>query len=646
MKAKEAYDSFRPDIEGLRALAVLSVLAFHHQWGPFSGGFVGVDVFFVISGYLISRNILSEAQAGSFSIVQFYIRRARRLFPALFFVVALTLVVGIIFSSPGDLQRIAVSAMASIFSVSNIYFWSQSGYFDAVMIQKPLLHTWSLAVEEQFYLVWPVFVVVLARYVERQRVALLLLFALGLISVWAAEQWLSSDPAGAFYLMPYRICEFTVGAICAWVPHRSHRGIEGEVLSVLALSLIIYPVFYYSDATLFPGFAALLPCLGAAMLIFFNGGGVSRWILTNPVAAGIGRVSYSLYLVHWPIYVFYRQWKGSELDAQGVLIVSAASFVFAIIMYKYVEQPFRARGSLHLISIKTRTFSRLFTILTAVLMMVSVSIWKGDGWGWRYSVDLVRLAQESEAEQKARFKPYLQHCRSKSGSSCDSPSDGNNVFIIGDSHAPDIFNALVEEYPEFHYVFHGMAGCPPLAREDFGLLTVKHPKRKACVSRNEKLFYGSQLAEADLVIINTVFQWYKPEHLIHAVAQIRNKTNAPIVVLGNYLIFDVDFPDLVVKHGSIKMDDYYAERLSGNTFAYERELESLSKSSEFTYISKRKLFCKDASVNSCPILFDGKLFTYDRHHLSLAAARHLGEELRKSNGKIFEELGSGQSPGK
>jgi len=631
---------FRPDIEGLRALAVLAVIAFHHQWGLFSGGFIGVDVFFVISGYLITRNILSESRSGRFSFKAFYMRRARRLLPALFFTVAVTLLVGYFVSTPADLMLIAESSMASIFSVSNLYFWMQSGYFDVAANQKPLLHTWSLSVEEQFYLVWPLLVVFLSRNAQSPRIAVALMSVLGVISVWAAERWLSTDSAGAFFLTPFRINEFVLGAICAWIPLRSHRGrLEGEVFSVIALGMIVYPMYSYTDATAFPGISALLPSLGAAMLILFNGGGASRWILTNPVATGIGRISYSLYLAHWPIFVFYRQWKGSEFSLQDTVLVSIASLVLAVFMYKFIEQPFRSRGTLHDVTITTRIFARIYVSVCAGLVVVSVAILLSNGFAWRYQSDLVHFVQETDAERKERFKPYLMRCRMKNALSCDVPTERSNIVILGDSHAPDIFNALIEQYPKLHYVFHGGGGgCPPLTREDYNLLTVKHPNRDSCIANNEKLLYGDQLVRADLVVINTVFLWYMPEHLTHAIVQIRKATNAPIVVLGNYMVFDDDLPDLVVKHGVTTMDEYYVDRLSENTFAYEEELESLSKILGFTYISKRKLFCGNDSVMSCPIIFDGKLFTYDRHHLSLAAAKHLGYEIDKYYGSIFRGL--------
>lgn len=631
--------NFRSDIEGLRALAIIAVIAFHHQWGGFSGGFVGVDVFFVISGYLISRNILAETRNNTFSIKEFYIRRVRRLFPALFFTVALILLAGAFLSSPAGLQQVGASGIAAIFSVSNIYFWAQSGYFDTAAIQKPLLHTWSLSVEEQFYLIWPVLVVLLSRYIPSRRIALTLLATLGVLSVVAAEWWLRTDASGAFYLTPFRIGEFVLGAVCAWMPSRSPRGrLDAEVFSVIGLALIAYPVFVYTDSTSFPGMAALLPCMGAAMLIYFNGGGASRWILTNPLAAWIGKISYSLYLVHWPIFVFYRQWLGHELGGKDAVAIGLISFALATLMYQYVEQPFRARGPLHLVRIKTSVFAKIFISLTVLLVAVSASMWKGDGWAWRYPESLSELAREADAEMKLRFNPYRERCLKKGMPSCDMASKGANVFVIGDSHSTDLFNALAFQYPDVHLMFSGLGGCPPLTKEDFGLLDMKLPNRKACMERNEEWLYGNRLEKVDLIVINTVFSWYKPEHLAHTIEQLHKITKAPIVVFGNYLFFEEDFPDLVVSHGVTRMDEYYHQRLSKITFEDGSELESLSRRLGFTYISKRKLWCKNESVMSCPIIFDGKLFTYDRNHLSLAAARSLGGELEKSYGSIFKTI--------
>lgn len=644
--------SFRADIEGLRALAVVAVLAFHNGWATtFSGGFVGVDVFFVISGYLITRNILSRAERGSFSFRDFYIRRARRLLPALYLTVFLTVAIGTVVASPVDLRHIGESAIATIFSVSNVYFWNQSGYFDSAAIQKPLLHTWSLAVEEQFYLVWPLVVVFLSRYFRNRRYhAVAVLVLLGALSVWATEYALRTDASGAFYLTPYRIGEFALGAICAWLPIRKPLpGAAREALALLGLGLILYAVFRITEATRFPGLMALVPCVGAALLIYFGDSKVAKLVLANRLAVGIGRISYSLYLAHWPVYVFFRQWRGGEPGMAASMGISAISLLLAMAMYRYIEQPFRIRGQDgRAMTIPTRSFAKLFGGVAACLVLTSGLIWAGEGWAWRFPNNLSQLAREAESEKNARFGPYRQRCLKKNNSeTCSEPAAGVNVFILGDSHAPDAFNALVAQYPQYHYVMESLPRCPPLVREDYRLLTDKFPHRDGCIALNDKLLYeGTQLSKADLVVINTVFGWYRPEHLTHSIEQIRKITNSPIVVLGNYLLFDEDVPNMVIRHGNKTMDEYYEKRLAYNAFAFDDELLAMSEQMGFTYISKRRLFCKGDSVLDCPLMFGNKLFTYDRHHLSLAAASEMGKALSGSFDTLLAGIETSKLGGK
>lgn len=637
----QAKSIFRPEIEGLRALAVLSVLAFHHNWAPFfAGGFVGVDVFFVISGYLITRNIFVRADAGAFSFKYFYVRRIRRLFPAHFFTIAITLAAGILISSPGDLKHIGESAVASVFSASNFYFWTQAGYFDSAAIQKPLLHTWTLSVEEQFYLIWPVAVVLLVRYWRNPRHAVVALVVLGLFSTFGAEMAVDRDPSEAFYLMPYRMGEFALGAICAWLPERKAPAWADDLMVLSGLMLIFFAVFRFTETTRFPGMTALIPCLGTAMVIHFGKNSrVAVLLLANRAAVGIGRISYSLYLIHWPLYAFFRQIYGGDPGLGEGLAISAASMIIAMGMYKYIEQPFRFRNESKQSVISTLGFIKLFAALTLCLVVISTLIWTGDGLAWRFPDNLARFAQEAEAEKNARFDLYRERCLSKSNGVCDEPKQGRtNVLVIGDSHAADAFNALAMQYSQHHYMFSGMAGCPPLVREDFGLFTAKHPNRDSCIERNESLLYGDRLSGADLVVINTVFSWYKPEHLAHTIRQIRTKTSAPIVVFGNYLFFNEDVPDMIVRHGSTQMDDVYSRNLDWHSLAFDDELEALSARLDFTYISKKKLFCRGDDINDCPLIIDDKLFTYDRHHLSVSAARHMGRLLEKYHNLIFEQV--------
>ncbi len=331
----------RADIDGLRALAVVPVVLYHFHVAPFGGGYVGVDVFFVISGFLITGLIHAEMRSGEYSLAAFYERRARRILPALFAVVAAAAVAALFLLFPADLRRFGESVAATALFVSNFDFWQQSGYFDAGAEAKPLLHTWSLAVEEQFYLLFPL---LLGLFRSAGRRGLLLLagglalasFGFGL---WAVRAY----PAMAFYLAPARVWELMLGAILALaeVP-RPPRWIA-EALSLLGLALLAVAVFAFSPDTPMPGANALLPCLGAALLIYANGAGdtlAARGLSLRPMVFA-GLISYSLYLWHWPVFVFARYLRVAPLGAAETLALIALSVGLAVLSWRFVERPFR-----------------------------------------------------------------------------------------------------------------------------------------------------------------------------------------------------------------------------------------------------------------------------------------------------------------
>jgi peptidoglycan/LPS O-acetylase OafA/YrhL len=331
---------YRADIDGLRAIAVVVVILFHLGFERFSGGYVGVDVFFVISGFLITRMIRAQLGAESFSFSGFYVRRARRLFPALLVTVVASFVAACVLLAPQHLERVGGSTVSALFAVSNFYFWQESGYFDAEATLKPLLHTWSLGVEEQFYLLWPALLVALLRCSSRA-----VLGFLGLASVASlalGEYWLVSDPAAAFYLLPARVVELALGAAMVWlVDHTPRQRLLLEPLVWIGLSLILYATFDYDETTDFPGLSSLVPCIGAALLVYAGEARYSGWILRSRLAVGIGLISYPLYLIHWPLLVFTRYAKAEALDDFDRLAVAGFSLLGAAAIYRFVENPIR-----------------------------------------------------------------------------------------------------------------------------------------------------------------------------------------------------------------------------------------------------------------------------------------------------------------
>jgi peptidoglycan/LPS O-acetylase OafA/YrhL len=356
--------SYRPDIDGLRAVAVLSVVFFHAGLPLFSGGFVGVDVFFVISGYLITSIIRGQLVRGRFSIRDFYDRRIRRIFPALFTVVAASIIAGCWWMMPFDLQGFGANLAAMAGFASN-FFFIKTGYFDGGADIMPLMHTWSLAVEEQFYIVFPlVFALLARRGAKSTRWGLSLLLAGSLaVNVYGAL----NGTKYAFYTPWHRAWELLAGSILAlgWLPSIASRRLR-EALSLAGIAAIAIAVFSYDAETPFPGAAALLPVVGTVLLIHSGGGGPS-WVaqgLSTRGAVFIGLLSYSLYLWHWPIFVFARYRLMRELSASEGLLFSGLALLLAYVSWRFVERPFRSAGQPRG---RVFAFAFLSSIVTALL---------------------------------------------------------------------------------------------------------------------------------------------------------------------------------------------------------------------------------------------------------------------------------------
>ena len=337
---------YRAHVDGLRAIAILPVIFFHAGLG-FTGGYVGVDVFFVISGYLIGGLILKELDGGKFRITEFWERRIRRILPALAVVVIASLVAGWFLFFPEDFKKLGQSTLAQALLGANFYFYRDASYFAQGVDMKPLLHTWSLAVEEQFYLFFPFVLIALKRFSRKSITPGILIMGVAsfVLSVYCSHAHARAN----FYLLPMRAWELLVGSFLAAYPARQAAPRwASEGLSGLGLAGILYAVFFYTSETRFPGATALLPCLGAALIIWTNDHELSfvGKLLASRFMVFIGLISYSLYLWHWPVLVFYRYWSLAPISmVQGLLLV-LVSFGLAILSWKFVETPFRKKALL------------------------------------------------------------------------------------------------------------------------------------------------------------------------------------------------------------------------------------------------------------------------------------------------------------
>ena len=333
---------YRPDIDGLRAVAIVPVVLYHAGFALCGGGFVGVDVFFVISGYLIASFILAEIQSGEFSLGNFYLRRIRRIFPALFTMMAACALVGSLLLTPHAYRRLGESIAATALFSSNFLFWLQSGYFAAPLQERPLLHTWSLGVEEQFYLAFPIFLMLLCRFFPSRLPSVtltlcVLSFAVNILTVGTHANF-------AFFLAPARIWELFIGvllAVNAVAPPRSNEW--SEAAGWAGAVLIGCAVFGFSQSTVFPGFAALAPTLGAGLIIWAGAGGKGRVtrLLSGPGAVLVGKISYSLYLWHFPLLAFAAYASAGIPSLSMRLAMLAMSVILAFASWIYIEQPVR-----------------------------------------------------------------------------------------------------------------------------------------------------------------------------------------------------------------------------------------------------------------------------------------------------------------
>ncbi|WP_321961120.1 acyltransferase family protein [Paraburkholderia sp. J7] len=457
---------YRPDIDGLRAIAVLSVLAFHAFPSHLRGGFVGVDLFFVISGFLISTIIFESVEEGRFSYVEFYMRRIRRIFPALVVVLAACLVAGWFLLMPEEYQQLGKHLVAGATFLSNIALWREAGYFDDTAATKPLLHLWSLGVEEQFYIFWPL----LASFAYRRRLGFpLLLGGIAAASFAVSLVTSASDPTAAFYSPLSRFWELMIGGSLAWLLlHRptlvQYGPRASNALSAAGLLLIGAAVVFINENDVFPGWRALLPTVGAFLVIC---AGPHAWlnkhVLANRLAVAIGLISYPLYLWHWPLLSFANILAGGLfVPVSTRLTLVLASIVLAALTYRLVELPIRTKKA------NRRQLGALCVAL-ALLGVAGAVLFARAGLPTRAAADNRGFALYTQNEQmRLALQPEpCQLADAKADKFCTAynmAATGNLMVVWGDSHGgawlPVLRSIAVERNMRLMAFVH--VGCPPL----------------------------------------------------------------------------------------------------------------------------------------------------------------------------------------
>ena len=464
---------YRAEIDGLRALAVLPVILFHAGFEWFSGGFVGVDIFFVISGYLITTIIISEMAEGKFSIINFYERRARRILPALFFVMAACLPFAWLWLTPSDLEDFGQSLVAVSTFSSNILFWRESGYFDTAAELKPLLHTWSLAVEEQYYILFPIFIILTWRLGLKW--VLILLSIVFLVSLGAAQWSAYNAPDAAFYLLPTRGWELLVGVFAAFYLKyntylKSHS--INQALSLLGFGMIVFSIIAFDKKTPFPSLYTLIPTIGTGLLILCAvPKTVIHKLLSLKFIVGIGLISYSAYLWHQPLLAFAKHVFSEEVPELLMLCLCLMSLVAAWFSWRFIETPFRNRKRFDRASI-----FRLSAVGILMFSTIGLTLHFTNGlerlWLLSYSIEERRIYEiiKLNTDYDMYDRMYSSNCKLWAKDVSDLPiaefdqcSDrfGSPLVVLGDSHAMTVYNIFARSEAYEFVVGLSQGNCRP-----------------------------------------------------------------------------------------------------------------------------------------------------------------------------------------
>lgn len=627
-----ASSAHRDDIDWLRAVAVLSVCFFHWSIPPFRGGYVGVDIFFVISGFLITQIIQREVRQGTFSFAQFYERRVRRLLPALYLMAAVTLAVSFFVLLPFERRELLESVIATLTFTSNIYFWQQSGYFESGADEKLLLHTWSLSVEEQFYLALPVIIWLLARWqARRSSNAPLLPIVLGALAFasFAAGFWLiaTGRTATAFYLSPFRAWEFLLGSLIAIEGLPTLQNIHLQRTGrIVGFVLICIAVFGYRPNTPFPGVSALLPAAGAAIYLWsgISGPAVSRWRFSPVHAANFfGRISYSLYLWHWPVVIYARFMKfAAPLTPVEIALVAAVSVAFSYLSYRFVEQPFRQK---RIIPGRGPIF-RWAGGATVLMMFASIA---GIIFTSRANDKADLLVQSYRNFDYKKFydsgRCFIIENKPYDGADCLNMAPGKkNVLIWGDSGAAQYLYGLRASLdPDKVNLMLASAGAC------FASLDVVMRDSPACagVSRSVADFIAHN--KPDLVIVAGNWSFFiglKGFDFFRASLQQTisdfNKRGIPVLLVGAPVQFGASLPNLIMRARARNIEPTTAELQQPAAFALNDLLQANFPSQKgVTYFSVLDAVCPN---RQCPVWLDGGgLMSFDSFHLTGEGSRYV-----------------------
>lgn len=610
---------YRPEIDGLRALAVVPVILFHAGFELFSGGFVGVDIFFVISGYLITSILVDDIENKRFSIVNFYERRARRILPALIFVMLVCIPFAWMWMLPSQMKDFTQSLAAVSFFASNFLFWHQSGYFEAAAEVKPLLHTWSLAVEEQYYLLFPIFLIAAWRIGKNRVFWMIVIFAI--ISLGLSEWGRRSMPMANFYLAPTRAWELLAGSIAAFVVYK--RGVRANnALSLLGLAAILFAIFAYDTSTPFPSVYALVPVIGVVLLVLFaEKETLAAKFLRTRLFVGIGLISYSAYLWHQPLFAFARL-KNFEAPTEYLMLsLVLASLGLALISWKFIEQPLRSR----------ECFSRKSIFFASAFFCIAFTL-----------IDFVGLPSGSyenrltqEQIEMLAYDKYPGGKFYREGDCLLQPEQSANDFgseclldkgylVWGDSHAAALASGLrlvVDNVSQLT-----ASTCPPILD-----IVIAIPPRPYCLGINRHNYELLKKNPDFVVLLHANWRLYQINHddyLRNTIKRLREIGVEEIIIIGGVPQYMPSLPEVLLSE-RVVLDKPHSSRFRSQSVKdVDHVLSVLAESLDVGFMSALNVFCESEKCVSVIKGSEGYVPTaWDYGHLTLEGSVYLSKHL-------------------
>lgn len=637
MKKLVITQSYRPEIDGLRALAVLLVVSYHYF--AVRGGFVGVDIFFVISGYLISHQIFASLDQHSFSLIEFYAKRIRRIFPPLLLMIMATLVAGWLLLLPTDFKSLGKHAAAGVAYVSNLLLWTESGYFDAPSGFKPFLHLWSLGIEEQFYLTWPLAMILLFRYVRRKLTALLVLTACSFVlSLIATAQ----NQDAAFYMPVTRFWELAAGGVLAYC-EQNRRNILSQCLGVrvsgwinnnafeLGFVSLVLVVVLVDKNSAYPGYWALLPVLGTCLILRLQPASLlKKKILTQPVLVFIGKISYGIYLWHWPLLVLLH--LSDQTSGIAKMSALAASFALAYATYVLIETPVRAIRVTRSSGFKFIWFGVLATLLVGLTgMLFSSGIvhrsWDDKLINTMYAEPVSGCAADARADRVIDYSA-LQRCEK-----LKHPGDPV-VMLLGDSHAFGLYQGL-EPYLDKREI--NLIGLPAMYCTPVSVLD----KRATCARYNQWLQDEIVRLQPDLIVIFAHhLLWTDDEHygeqttysshIWHAAQRLKTFGAKQVLIVGQIPTWINSLPHNINLH-FLRKNLPVPDRTMTGIDPLSLKMDEQMRADHLPgvhYLSLRNALCtSEGCLTRVGSQYPNDLLVHDYGHLTKNGASFLAEQV-------------------